>query len=189
MTTVILGVGNRLRSDDGIGSLIAEEILRYAQNDKQFFCHSEGALATEESQKRSIREAIVRSDSSASPQNDITFNLIVFDVETTPENYIDKVVEAKPDWVIIVDACNFSVEPGEFKLFEEDEIKEISYGLLSTHTLPLTLTIELIKKQHNCRISLLGIQPKSFTMSTDLSPELLEAKEKIIQFIKKLITE
>lgn len=148
MTIVILGVGNRLRSDDGIGSLVASELATYKYDD-----------------------------------------LIIYDCETTPENYIDKVVEAKPDWVIIVDACNFQGNPGEFKLFEENEIKEISYGLLSTHTLPLTLTIELIKKQHNCRISLLGIQPKSFTMSTDLSSELLEAKEKIIQFIKKIITE
>jgi len=142
---VILGIGNRLRSDDGIGSLVASELATY-EYDK----------------------------------------LIIYDCETTPENYIDKVVEVKPDWVIFIDACNFEAKPGEFKLFEEDEIKEISYGLLSTHTLPLTLTIELIKKQHNCRISLLGVQPKSFIMATDLSPELLEAKQKIIQFIKNL---
>jgi hydrogenase 3 maturation protease len=135
-----------MRSDDGIGSIIAEEIT------------------TEEST-----------------------NLIIYDAETTPENYIDKVVEAKPDWVIFVDACNFGAKPGEFKMFNDGEIEEISYGLLSTHTLPLTLTIELIKKQHNCKISLIGIQPKSFIMGTDLSPELIHAKRKVIKHIKSIV--
>lgn len=146
MKIVILGVGNRLRSDDGIGSLVASELALYNME-----------------------------------------NVVVYDCQTTPENYIDKVVDAKPDWVIIVDACNFEARPGEHRFFQDDEINEISYGLLSTHTLPLTLMIELIKKQHNCRISLLGIQPKSFTMGGDLSTELIYAKGKIVDFIKKTV--
>ena len=153
-----------MRGDDAIGSIIAEEILRLAQNDRQFICHSEGADATEESNK-----------------------LIVYDTETTPENFIDKVVQAKPDRLIFIDACNFGGQAGEYKLFEEEEIKEIAYGLLSTHTLPLVLTIELIKKQHNCTVSLLGIQPKQFNMGEDMSPEIVNIEENIIQFIKKQI--
>lgn len=165
MTIVILGVGNRMRGDDAIGSIVAEEILRLAQNDRQFMCHSEGAEATEESHK-----------------------LIIYDTETTPENFIEKVVGLKPDRLIFIDACNFGGQAGEYKLFEDEEIKEITYGLLSTHTLPLVLTIELIKKQHNCKVSLLGIQPKSFTMGSDLSSELIGVKDNIIQFIKKITT-
>jgi len=164
MTIVILGVGNRLRGDDAIGSIIAEEILRIAQNDKKLKCHSEGVITTEESQ-----------------------SLVIFDTEITPENYIDKVIDLKPDWVIFIDACNFKAKPGAFRLFEEEKIKEISYGLLSTHTLPLTLTIELIKKQHKCRISLLGIQPKQIIMGEELSSEVKDAKQKIIQYITELV--
>ncbi|MEO0091524.1 MAG: hydrogenase 3 maturation endopeptidase HyCI [candidate division WOR-3 bacterium] len=146
MSVVIVGIGNRLRSDDAIGSLIAEELKFYNLS-----------------------------------------NVTIYDVGITPENYIDKVVAEKPEWVIFIDACNFDAKPGEYKLFEENEIQDISYGLMSTHTLPLTLTIELIKKQHNCRISLLGIQPKSFTMSSDLSTEILNAKNKVIEYIKSII--
>lgn len=146
MSIVIIGIGNRLRSDDAIGSLIAEELKSYNLN-----------------------------------------NVTIYDVGITPENYIDKVVAEKPEWVIFIDACNFDAKPGEYKLFEENEIQDISYGLMSTHTLPLTLTIELIKKQHNCRISLLGIQPKSFTMSSDLSTEILNAKSRVIEYIKSIV--
>ncbi len=164
MTIVILGVGNRMRGDDAIGSIIAEEILRLAQNDRQFMCHSEGADATEESHK-----------------------LIIYDTETTPENFIEKVVGLKPDQLIFVDACNFGCQAGEYKLFEEEEIKEIAYGLLSTHTLPLVLTIELIKKQHNCKVSLLGIQPKQFNMGSDMSPEIVKVKNNVIEYLKSII--
>jgi hydrogenase 3 maturation protease len=152
MKVVILGVGNRFRGDDAIGSIIAEELQSKIQEIK------------------SIRQEV-----------------IVYDTEITPENFIDKVIDLKSDWVIFIDACNFKGKPGEFKLFEEKQIKEISYGLLSTHTLPLTLTIELIKKQHACRISLLGIQPKQLIMGEELSAEVKEAKEKVIEFIKDLI--
>jgi len=146
MTIVLCGVGNRMRSDDGIGSLIASDLMSYK-------------LA----------------------------NVTIYDCETTPENYIDKVVAVKPSWLIFIDACNFEAKPGEFKMFHDDEIKEISYGLLSTHTLPLTLTIELIKKQHNCKVSLLGIQPKSFSMGENLSVELSFVRGKVVEFIKKLV--
>jgi hydrogenase 3 maturation protease len=146
MTIVIIGVGNRMRSDDGVGSLVAQDLLQYKYD-----------------------------------------NLTVYDSETSPENYIEKVVSAKPDWVIFVDACNYDVKPGEFKLFEGEEIADISYGLLSTHTLPLTLMIELIKKQHNCRISLVGIQPKSFSMGEDLSTELQYTRGKVVEYLKSVV--
>ena len=156
MTIVILGVGNRMRGDDAIGSIIASELIVMFQNSKFNY------------------------------QNK---NIIVFDTETTPENFIEKVVRLKPDQLIFIDACNFGGQAGEYKLFQEEEIKEIAYGLLSTHTLPLVLTIELIKKQYNCKVSLLGIQPKQFNMGEDMSSEIVKAKENIIQFIKKIITE
>ncbi|MBS4015767.1 MAG: hydrogenase 3 maturation endopeptidase HyCI [Candidatus Latescibacteria bacterium] len=146
MTIVILGVGNRMRADDGIGSIIASELMSHLPD-----------------------------------------NILVYDAESSPENYIDKIVQAKPDWVIFIDACNFKAQPGEFKLFEESEIQDISYGLLSTHTLPLTLTIELIKQQHKCRISLLGIQPKSFLMGMEMSDEISSNKSRIIDYLLKII--
>ncbi|MEO0083360.1 MAG: hydrogenase 3 maturation endopeptidase HyCI [candidate division WOR-3 bacterium] len=154
MTIVIVGVGNRLRGDDSIGSLIAETLSRQYQINQDKF------------QDKKI---------------------IIIDAETTPENFIDKIVQAKPSWVIFIDACNFGGETGEFKLFEENEIKELAYGLLSTHTLPLTLTIELIKKQHNCRVSLLAIQPKQLTFGEGLSLEVSAAKENVIGYLQTII--
>ena len=154
MKIVILGVGNRMRGDDAIGSVVASELA-------------------------------VRYKDSGPKLNDK--NVYIFDTETTPENFIEKVVGLKPDWLIFIDACNFGGQAGEYKLFEEDEIKEIAYGLLSTHTLPLVLTIELIKKQHNCKVSLLGIQPKQFNIGTDMSSEIDKVKYNIIEYLQSII--
>jgi hydrogenase 3 maturation protease len=145
---VVLGIGNRMRSDDGIGSIIASEL-------------------------KSFRLAKVN----------------VFDCETSPENYLEQVIALRPAWVIFIDACNFGGAAGEFKLFEYQEIPAVSYGLLSTHTLPLGLSIELIRNQVNCRISLLGIQPKSLNFGMKLSEDLIRAKQEIIQFIFKLLSD
>jgi hydrogenase 3 maturation protease len=154
MKIIILGVGNRMRGDDAIGSIVASELAAMIQDPK-----------------------FKLQDN----------NIIVFDTETTPENFIEKVVGLKPDRLIFIDACNFGGEAGEYKLFKEEKIKEIAYGLLSTHTLPLVLTIELIKKQHNCKVSLLGIQPKQFNMGKDLSPEIVKVKNKIIEYLQSII--
>ncbi|MEO0074957.1 MAG: hydrogenase 3 maturation endopeptidase HyCI [candidate division WOR-3 bacterium] len=154
MTIVILGVGNRLRGDDGIGSIVATEL------------------------KEMLTKGLIKV---------INKEVFIYDTESSPENYLDKVIDKKADWVIFIDACDFKAQAGEFRLFDGDEINDIAYGFLSTHTLPLTLTIELIRKQTNSKISLLGVQPKSLTFGEVLSPEVSAVKSKIIDFLKQLI--
>lgn len=113
--------------------------------------------------------------------------LTVIDCGSAPENYIDKVIFLKPDQVIIIDACNFKSEPGRFKLFSEKQIDKIYQNLISTHNLPLNLTVTMIKKQLPCEIQLLGIQPQQIIFGKGLSPKLEKAKQKIVKYLKNLI--
>jgi len=141
---LILGVGNRLRGDDAIGCLIADELKK------------EDGVS-------------------------------VIDCGTTPENFIDKVCSLNPNRVLIVDACDFKAEPGQFKIFPESEIEKIEQNLISTHTLPLSLSVALIKKQVDGQIQLLGVQPANLNFSGELSPQLKKAKDRIVKYIKDLI--
>ncbi|MEO0072724.1 MAG: hydrogenase 3 maturation endopeptidase HyCI [candidate division WOR-3 bacterium] len=144
---IILGIGNRLRGDDGVGSIIAEELKKYERE-----------------------------------------NFIVYDCETTPENYIEKVISGNPRWIIFIDACNFNAPAGTFKIFEETEISQITSKVISTHTLPITVLIALIKRSlPKARISLIGVQPKRLNFCNKLSNELNKTKAKIIDFILKNI--
>ncbi len=113
--------------------------------------------------------------------------LTVIDCGSAPENYIDKVISLKPNRVIIIDACNLKSEPGRFKLFSEKQIDKISQNLISTHNLPLNLTVTMIKKQLPCEIQLLGIQPQQINFGKGLSPKLEKAKQKIVKYLKNLI--
>lgn len=142
---LILGVGNRMRGDDAIGCLIADE-LKKEEN-----------------------------------------SLSVIDCGTTPENFIDKVCALAPTRIIIVDACDFKAKPGHFRIFTETEIEKIDHHLISTHTLPLSLAVALIKKQLVCQIQLLGVQPSNLNFSTDLSPQLKKAKDEIVKYLKDLM--
>jgi hydrogenase 3 maturation protease len=112
--------------------------------------------------------------------------LMVIDCGSAPENFIDKVCSSAPNEIIIVDACNFGAEPGKFQLFTESQIEKISSQLLSTHTLPLSLTVAMIKKQIPCKIQLLGVQPESIDFGEGLSPNLKKAKNKIVKYLKEL---
>lgn len=113
--------------------------------------------------------------------------LTVIDCGSAPENFIDKVVNYEPKRIIMVDACNFGAEPGKFQLFSERQIEKIYQNLISTHTLPLTLFVAMIKKQLDCEVQLLGIQPGNLEFGEGLSPKLEKAKKQIINYLKESI--
>jgi len=137
---VVLGVGNRLRGDDAIGSLVTDELGKF-----------EG--------------------------------LMVIDCATTPENYIEPVVRLAPERILIVDACDFGGKPGEFRLFEREDIERLAAGLLSTHTLPLSMTVALLEQQLKTRIQLLGVQPERIDFGEKLSEPVAESTPALVRFI------
>ncbi len=83
----------------------------------------------------------------------------VIDAGVAPENYIEPVVKLNPDRVLIVDACAFGGEPGEFRLFPRAEIDQLAGSMVSTHTLPLSITVAMLGQRISGEIHLLGIQP------------------------------
>jgi hydrogenase 3 maturation protease len=118
-----------------------------------------------------------------------TNGLMVLDCGSTPENFIEKVCTLAPARIIIVDACDYGAESGALKLFSERQIEKISHHLISTHTLPLSLTVAMIKKQLPCQIQLLGVQPEKIDFGENLSPKVKETKNRIVEYIKDLVKE
>jgi len=131
---VIVGIGNTLKSDDGIGSLLASRI-----KDKVPF--------------------------------------IVYDVGTSPENYLGKIIKDKPDNIVIIDAVDFGDTPGEFRELEGEEVKTIN--LFSTHNASISLTINYLQSNLKVDIIVLIIQPKSLSFGDNLSPEIAETLNKL----------
>jgi len=167
-SVVVLGVGNRLRGDDAIGCLVCDELCK------------ERIPGIKDS-RSPVPDTGILDSSTPRPLSDSAF---VLDCGNTPENYIQPVVDRSPERILVVDCCDYGAKPGEFRLFSRPEIEQLSYGLLSTHTLPLTLTIEMLSIATKARIELLGIQPERIEFGTDLSPAAQSALPALVERVR-----
>ena len=99
--------------------------------------------------------------------------------ETSPENFMNRMKEYEE--IIIIDAIQFEGSVGEVRFFELDDVKD---RMLSTHSIP----IELLKKFFpNSKIKIIGIQPKKLEFGEELSDELENKIDEIIENVKKLL--
>lgn len=153
MGTVVLGVGNRLRGDDGVGPTIID---------------------------------LLQGHTAA----------LLLDCGTVPENYVGMVVAARPDRLLLIDACDFGGRPGDFQFFGREEMERIASGFVSTHMLPVTLTVALIEQrlrwEGDCGLRgvplsplvvLLGVQPRQVDFGEGLSAELEAALPAIVEAV------
>ncbi len=139
---IIIGVGNTLRKDDGIGPYIIKKLKRK------------------------------------------NLNCLLIDAGETPENYIETILQHKPEELIIIDATDFGAEPGEWKIFSERDLKKEKISTLSSHSLPLSLWIALLKKEiPSLKIQLIGIQPADIGLGDTISEILKEKSKEIINFL------
>ena len=111
-------------------------------------------------------------------------DVLVLDCGSVPENYVQPVADVHPTRILVVDCCDYGAKPGEFGLFSRAEIDQLSYGLLSTHTLPLTLTMEMLSLQTGATIELLGIQPERIEFGEDLSESVRRALPGVVEFVQ-----
>jgi len=132
---VILGMGNTLRSDDGVGSILVNRI-------KDKIPH------------------------------------LTYDGNSSPKNYLGKIIKDKPDNILIIDAVDFGGLPGEFRVLEGENIETVNF--FSTHNASISLAINYLKKTlTRVDIIILAIQPKTITFGDNLSPEIIRTLEKL----------
>jgi hydrogenase 3 maturation protease len=103
-----------------------------------------------------------------------------------PENYLFKIREMEPEWVIIVDAAEMNLQAGEFQLINKDEISSVF--LITTHSLPLTYLMEAIR-EFVPRVELIGIQPEVVAFGYPVSRSVKEAVERVYDWLKQVVRE
>jgi hydrogenase 3 maturation protease len=101
--------------------------------------------------------------------------------ETVPENFAGIVEREKPALLVIVDAANMGIEPGEFRLLPKKRLNSVVFG---THGIPLKQLVARLEKSAG-KTLFIGVQPKEIGLSESLSPELEAAKKKILELISK----
>ena len=111
----------------------------------------------------------------------------VMDCADTPENFVEPVAKLGPQRILVIDCCDFGAEAGEFRLFSRQELEELSYGLLSTHTLPLSLTVELLSVETGATIGLLGVQPERIEFGEEMSESVQRALPAVVEFARNWV--
>ncbi|HML01760.1 MAG TPA: hydrogenase maturation peptidase HycI [Candidatus Bathyarchaeia archaeon] len=111
-------------------------------------------------------------------------NVKLIEGETTPESFTEEIEQSRPSHVLFVDAAHFRAEPGKAKLFQTHKI---GGAAVFTHAIPLSFLAEILQKDTNAKVALLGVQPKAIELSEKLSPELTKATKKIVELLKNAV--
>ena len=93
----------------------------------------------------------------------------VMDAGTVPENYIQRIVRARPEHLVIIDAADFGDEAGAARLFEVEELSGVA---MSTHSLSPRLFVDLIRRQIEVGVVFVGIQPGQMELGRGLSADV-----------------
>ncbi|MGG4875214.1 hydrogenase maturation peptidase HycI [Raoultella ornithinolytica] len=81
---------------------------------------------------------------------------VVIDGGSAPENDIVAIRELRPDRLLLVDATDMGLNPGEIRLVDPDDIAEMF--MMTTHNMPLNYLIDQLQEDVG-EVIFLGIQP------------------------------
>jgi len=135
---VIVGVGNRMKGDDGFGPVVIERL-----------------------------------------QNQVKVPL--FDCGTVPENFLKLIREERPQTVLVLDAADFSGQPGEIAVIEPERWRG---GGFSSHSMSLKLFADLISQDTGAGVYLVAIQPKRLGFGEQMSPEVREGCRRLQRWLE-----
>jgi len=104
----------------------------------------------------------------------------VFSGSNAPENLTGEIKKSRPDTLLVFDAAEMGLLPGETAIVTPDRIDGVSF---STHILPLKIMLDYLRSEIGCRIVLIGIQGASYEFGADLTPEVKNAVDIIVDAI------
>lgn len=113
---------------------------------------------------------------------------VILDCATVPENYTSVVKQHKPRKLLIIDAVEMGLKPGEIRIVPKEKIGSMH---ISTHGIPISVLINYLEDYVD-NIILIGIQPSKMSgeitapvrINGDILVELI--KNNKLEFIKTL---
>lgn len=97
---------------------------------------------------------------------------------SSPESVSHQVRALKPQRLLIVDAADIGLAPGEVRVIDPDDIAEMF--IMSTHNLPLNFLIDQLKEDVG-EIIFLGIQPDLVGFYMPMNDKVVAAVEQVYQ--------
>ncbi len=104
----------------------------------------------------------------------------VEDCGTVPENFIPHIEVDVYEEVVIVDAANMELEPGEIRRVPRERLGVFT---MSTHALPISLVMDFLDDKVG-KVTLIGIQPKDMSLKEGMTEELKKAKNELLDILQ-----
>ena len=202
---LILGIGNDIRADDGLGpyiinqlSILKENILNNSDSDNlkreinkneqniednefEFFDNvidiNTGNTPLDEALDSYIVELNVDVDESKVKRLSKTFFI---NGGSVPENFTGLIKKINPSHIILIDASLMNKEAGEINIVNKDNIVDIS---ISTHSMSLAYLIKYLEQEKEYNILFIGIEPEVMDLSFELSPKIKDSSDMLIKLL------
>lgn len=99
----------------------------------------------------------------------------------TPENFTSIAKKEKPGILLIADAAEMGIEPGDFRVIRRDRIDELA---ISTHYMPLSILMRYLSDSAG-EIVFVGIQPKEHGEGQGLSKEVKAGAHRLLDYLQQ----
>jgi len=106
----------------------------------------------------------------------------VLDGGSAPENLLHRIREISPDHVLIIDAADMDLEPGEIRQIEAAKLEDPF--LMTTHSLPLSYFV-LSLAEFVPRVEMVGIQPEVVAFGYPVSASVLRAIDEVYKSLSQ----
>lgn len=97
----------------------------------------------------------------------------------------------KPERIIIIDAIRAGGKPGEIYSFDFRRLTTAKVEMCSAHQVKIVDVLRLMKlvcpALTDCEIVVIGVEPKTMRLSSDLSKEVSQSIVKVTRFVLKEI--
>ncbi len=103
---------------------------------------------------------------------------VVFDGGSAPENDIVAIRELRPVRLLIVDATDMGLNPGEIRRIDPDDIAEMF--MMTTHNMPLNYLVDQLKGDVG-EVIFLGIQPDIVGFYYPMTEKVKAAVERVYE--------
>ena len=185
---LILGIGNDIRGDDGLGPYIINQLsilkknilnksnlndnnqeiikneLKNQDNEFEFFDNvndiNTGNTPLDEALDSYMDELNVDVNESLIERLDKTF---LINGGSVPENFTGLIKKLDPSHIILIDASLMKKEAGEINIVNKDNIVDIS---ISTHSMSLAYLIKYLQLEKEYNILFIGIEPLELNLKS-----------------------
>ena len=97
-----------------------------------------------------------------------------------PEDWFIRILDIKPEVVVVVDAVDMQADPGSVAVFDAEDLPESP--CFSTHRLPLKSMLKLWEK-NGSKTMVIAIQPESLDFGEKLSPRITMSINSLIKIM------